>query len=401
MIDLLRQVCESGPVEGVFNVLLAFAAYLLLGLLPTIAALYLTYFLLTLPLRRNERARLFLDLLELGLNSGRTPEQAIEDAAGAGDSLVGSGFQLLAELIRRGVPLRQALDSARRFLPPPVRAMLRAGLTLGELRRVLPACRLSLHGGISEVRGALNYLLVLSFLATPFTFVIPILIKIKIIPAFQSVFAGMLEGAALPAFTRFILDSSSYLVAFQAVLAGLIWLLTLCYLGGPPLRAWCGRVLPGGADLVDRVLFWLPWRRKRLQRDFSAMLAVLLEAGLPEPEALRLAAECTANSVFMRRAERAGALLGQGVNLPEAVRVLDHSGELQWRLANALHSAGAFDKALTGWHEALDAKAFQLEQTAAQITTSAFVLLNGLIIGSLVIGLFLPLIQLLNRATLW
>jgi len=58
-------------------------------------------------------------------------------------------------------------------------------------------------------------------------------------------------------------------------------------------------------------------------------------------------------------------------------------------------------RALAGWHEALEAKAFQLEQSAAQIATTLLVLLNGLIVGSIVIGMFLALIQLINRATLW
>ena len=52
-------------------------------------------------------------------------------------------------------------------------------------------------------------------------------------------------------------------------------------------------------------------------------------------------------------------------------------------------------------HESLDAKAFQLEQTAAQITTSALVRLNGISVAAVVIGLFLPLIALLEQATLW
>jgi len=42
-----------------------------------------------------------------------------------------------------------------------------------------------------------------------------------------------------------------------------------------------------------------------------------------------------------------------------------------------------------------------LEQTAAQVVTTAFVLLNGLVVAGIFIGMFLPLIQLLNRLTLW
>jgi type II secretory pathway component PulF len=173
------------------------------------------------------------------------------------------------------------------------------------------------------------------------------------------------------------------------------------YVGGPRLRRWLERLTPGEAFWFDRLLCCLPWRRKRLQRDFSAMLAVLLDAGVPEAEALRLAGEATANAVFRRRAERGVELLKGGAKLSDAIRGFDDSSELHWRLNNALQRAGSFVRGLMAWHEALDAKAFQLEQTAAQITTTVLVLFNGFVVSCIVIGMFLALIQLLNEATLW
>ena len=80
---------------------------------------------------------------------------------------------------------------------------------------------------------------------------------------------------------------------------------------------------------------------------------------------------------------------------------MDDSGELRWRLANALQGRGNFLRALMGWHEALDAKAFQEEQAAAQLTTTGLVLFNGVMVASIVIAVFLVLIQLLNEAVLW
>ena len=149
------------------------------------------------------------------------------------------------------------------------------------------------------------------------------------------------------------------------------------------------------------MVFRVPWRRKRLQRDFSAMLAVLLDADVPETDAVNLAAQSTDNLAIIRRAERVRALLQEGVKLPEAIRALDNSRELQWRLSNALRRGAGFVRALTGWHEALDAKAFQLEQAAAQITTTVLVLVNGLIVASFMVAVFLVLITLINTAALW
>ncbi|HWX23257.1 MAG TPA: type II secretion system F family protein [Candidatus Binatia bacterium] len=394
----LQQLFQTDPLGGVATLVLGFVLFVVLGLSPVIALLYFVHFLLTLPMRRNERARMFLDLLELGLKEGRTPEAAVTDAASSQDPSLGYRFQLLAASCREGRRLTQALERVPRLLPPQIRAMLGAGERIGDVAKVLPACRLLLRDGVSQVRGALNYLLILALLATPFTIVVPILLRIKVFPAFRAVFESSFEGRSLPAFTRVVFAEQSVITFLQIGLFILIWLAVLAYLGGPRLQSWVSLLLPG---LPDRLSYRLPWRRKRMQRDFSAMLAVLLDAQVPEPEAVRLAGESTANLVMRRRAEKVRSRLTEGVRLPEAIRAMDDSGELRWRLANALQRSGSFVRALTGWHEALDAKAFQLEQTAAQITTTLFVLANGFIVACIVIGMFLALINLMNQATLW
>jgi type II secretory pathway component PulF len=104
---------------------------------------------------------------------------------------------------------------------------------------------------------------------------------------------------------------------------------------------------------------------------------------------------------MVRRSAKAANLLQKGAKLSEAIQQLDDSPEFRWRLANALQRAGGFLKALSGWHEALDAKAFHLVQTAAQVSTTLLVLVNGLIVGCIMLGIFIVLISLINHMTLW
>ncbi len=387
---------DFGFYQDFAGLVLGFLLFLTVGLGVTCAAAYLVYLLVTLPLRRNERARTFLDLLELGLKDGQTPEAAIIRAASSHDRALGVRFHLLAAHLQEGRRLTDALEQVPRLLPPQVTAMLAAGQRIGDVARVLPACRLLLKDGVSQVRGALNYLLLLAFVITPAWIMVPVMIRIKILPAVRSVFEEI--AIALPGLTRFVFASGPVFTNIQIACFLLVWLAALTYIGGPRLRSLVDHILPG---LTDRLACLLPWRRKRLQRDFSAMLALLLEAEVPETEALRLAGESTANRVFRRRAALAARRLEQGMKLAEAIRVLDDSPELRWRFDNAFRRGGGFVRALTGWHEALDAKAFQLEQTAAQLATTALVLVNGLLVGSIVVGMFIVLIDLINRATLW
>ncbi len=395
MMPVFHQLAGADPLEGFLMLLAGCLVYLVLGLVPILAALYGLYFVLTLPMRRTERARLFLDLLELGLKNGRTPEAAIAEAAASRDRALGVRFHLAAAFLQQGLRLSQALDHVPRLVPPEVAGMIRVGERIGAVGKVLGGCRLKLKDSVSQVRSAINYLVVVAFVLTPFAIAIPVLLKIKVLP----VFAALFSDASLPAFTRLVFGSNLAMI-IQTLLMGLVWLAALAYLGGPRLRRSLEFIWPGELRWLDWIHLQLSWRRKRLQRDFSAMLATLLEAQVPEAEAVRLAGESTANSVLRRRAGQAAVLLEQGVRLPEALRAVDSTGELRWRLDNALAHSGGFVRALRGWHEALDAKAFQQEQAAAQLVTSVLVLINGAVVASIVIGMFLPIIDLLQRAAL-
>ena len=400
MSETLRQLF-SDSFQDPGGVLLAFVIYIFFAVLPVLGVLYLIYFLLTLPMRRNERARLFIDLLELGFKEGRNAEAALVDAAASKDRSLGVRFHLLATYLGEGMKLTQALEKVPRLLPAQLLAVLRAGERIGDIAKVLPACRMWLKDGVSQVRGALNYLVLLAFLATPFTIFVPLILKIKILPSYYAVFDGLTEGKPLPPFTRLVFSNNSVMLLIQTLVLLLVWAMALAYVGGPRLRRWLERLLRHEPVWLDWLLYRLPWRRKRWQRDFSAMLAVLLETGVPEAEALTLAGEATANDVFRQRARRGADSLGKGAKLAEVLETFDDTGELHWRLNNAFQRSGSFVRALAGWHEALDAKAFQLEQTAAQLATTLLVLLNGFVVSTIVIGMFLALIQLLNEATLW
>ena len=381
------------PVLGL-GVILSLAVWLTLA----IGSLYLLYFLLTLPMRRNERVRLFLDLLEVGLKDGQSPEHAIATVSRSRDPLLGTRFQMLAAMVEQGQTLGQALEKVQQLLPPQVVAMIRVGERLGDVGKVLPACRQLLADGISQVRGALNYILVLAFVITPMAILIPVVIQYRVIPSYRMVFAGLSEGLPLPAFTRMVFATGSLFTLALTFVLVFLWVLVLGYTGGPRLRGWLRGAAP---SLVDRFVYVLPWRRCRMQRDFGCMLALLLDAGVSESEAVGLAGEAVDNRVMRARSLAVVKQLSEGVKLNVAIGAIDRSRELQWRLTNALRRGAGFLRALDGWHESLAARAFQQEQTAAQLLTTVLVLFNGFVVASIVIAIFLALIAVLQIAALW
>ena len=380
-------------MTGFLQILLGFFWYAVLILLPGGAVAVLLHSLLSLPMHRRDRALFFLDLLETVLQRGQPVEPAIVSAAENHDRAIGVRYFLVAAHIEGGARLGEALEAVPTFLPPQVNAILRAGEKLGDLKKVLPACREVLRLAPDTVRTTMHYMVAILMLFAPIAIWMICLLSIFVIPRYKMLADGM--GIQLGPVTTFVfaLNDAHILVAFEALVFLALATVVLIYIGGPGFTRWFQfRNVP----IVDWITWCVPWKRKKLLRTFSAMLAVLLDGGVPEAQAVRLAGDCTANEICRARAQRVVAALERGTRLDEAVRAFDDGGEFHWRLTNATHSRGGFLSALRGWHEALDAKAFQQEETATHTATSGLVILNGVVVALIATAMFGLLITMLR-----
>ncbi len=365
--------------------------YAVLILLPGGAFSVLMHYLLSLPMRRRDRALFFLDLLETVLQRGQPVEQAILSAAENRDRAVGVGYFMVAAHIENGAGLGEALEKVPSFLPPQVNAIIRAGEKLGDLKRVLPACREVLRIAPDTVRTTMHYMVAILLIFAPVACFIISLESTFVIPKFKEIAAGYNFRVWPPA--MFVFQNTFWLVTFEAVVFLALLSVVLIYIGGPGfVRKFQFRSVP----VVDWIAWRVSWKQKKLLRTFSAMLAVLLDGGVPEAEAVRLAGDATANEICRRRARRVIAALENGVKLNDAIRTFDDTGEFHWRLTNAVHARGGFLNALRGWHEELDARAFQQEETATHALTSGLVIFNGLVVALIAVGMFGMLVMILK-----
>jgi type II secretory pathway component PulF len=335
-------------------------------------------------LRREERARCFLRLLEIGLQQGRTVEETVSSLNSARVTEMGRHFSRFAGWMARGMRLGEATDEVPRFLPDQVNAMLRVGDVIEDVPRVLPICRASLTTGSSTARRQLDNVMALLFVSPAGPAVIAIL-SVFVLPKFRSLAEDMMPAPYAPMETWF--SAAQFFAYVAAILWVVAWLLESGRGGGQ----WLLRLVRVGTTLTDWVQYQMPWKRRRMLRDFSALLGSLLDAGVPEARALDLAAEGAVNQRFRQRVSRARGRLAEGTPIGEAVADLDPTGEFAWRFRNASAAGSAanrFTAALQGWHESLDARAFRQEQIVSQSLTTLFVLLNGCMVGSAAIGVF-------------
>ena len=205
----------------------------------TLALLFLAFQYLIAPLRRRERAGLLLDLIETALKEARRPENTLAAVSDSGDPALSWRFHALAAELGRGSRLAEAVQKVPGFVPAPVSAMLRAGELVGDIGKVLPACRQMLKDGISQTRGAINYLMVLAFVGTPAALVVLTILQVKVFPQFMEVTAGMEVGQ--PAGLVFLREYSFFVFALQLLLMLTVWLMAFLFIGGPRTPHWLGK----------------------------------------------------------------------------------------------------------------------------------------------------------------
>lgn len=353
------------------------------------------FWLLSAALRRQEHARCFLHVLETGALQGRSYENSIVTLANEREKSLGIFFHLLAAHVEQGLRFAQALDRTPYLLPERVNAMLKVADEAGLLPRVLPVARRVMNPGLSETLLQQNRIGIVLFLAPIAPYVLWIF-TIYVLPKLRDVSLDMMNS--IPPWLDTIMYCTTALALFVFVSWFLVSLFTVIRAGGPRWLTWLRASLAPTAHRLD---LWLPWRRKRLHRDFSLMFSLLLDAEMPEAKALEMAARSTGNIIFMRRAQHALQLLRGGARLTDAVATLEHAGEFKWRFQNAAHSHSGFLNALSGWHESLEARAFQQEQAVSQLTTSSLIFVNGAMILLLGLGMFGMLIWIIQEAALW
>ena len=334
------------------------------------------------PMERRERARFFLLLLSSAEESGQSVEQAIISFSRNGKQSLGPELDRVAWHIRSGLNLPEALAKVPGCLPAQVVATLKVGHETGGVSTTLPVAQENLRektrfGGPM----GMEYIVMVLLVAV----VIVGVLMTYVVPKFKVIFVDMSGPVeVMPEFTMLVLKISDTLKnTADALFIPLLLLFGVWF--------YCNK--RGWLDA-----FWLltPWRRKRLRRDYSRMLALLLDSGVPEEKAVALAALGTSSRVFKERARKVIAGLQSGMSLTEAIKLMDDSKEFQWRLTNALQTEGNFVDALSGWHQSLSAQADRQCQTFATLLETTCLLFLGVIVGSVVIGMFLPLIELME-----
>jgi len=402
MTEILEWVAEQILLtlegEGVmFHLIRIFGAVvLILTFMGTII------WLITMPRRRQERTRLFLHLLETGLREGMTPQQALKGLYGCPDPQIRHELDEVIYRVSEGETLSEALRREPSALPPRAVELIGAGERIGNLQAIMPLVRRWCADETARMSAMLQYPATLFMVTVPIYAAIAGFYTVVIFPKFAEIFQDMMDGRRLPALSIRFAESTYYGIT-PLLIAGMFLLLTALTLAGAIGDAGFLLQFPRTKRLADWIVFQLPWRRCRLQRDFAVMLGILIDMGISESEAVTLAARTTDNTVMTHRAAGVVHQLEQGTDLPSALSLALQRRDLAWLISTTVSEPGRNSLAgtLEGWSASFSAKAERWEQTIAHVLSSLIIVFIGFLVMTMVITMWLPLIELIDQGGLW
>jgi type IV pilus assembly protein PilC len=238
-----------------------------------------------------------------------------------------------------------------------------------------------------KVRGAMIYPCAVIFVATA----IVSFIMIWIIPKFKAIFEGF--EVKLPAITEWLIYFSDMMAKY--------WYLIPTIPFGFWLFIKIVKKNKTGAFIVDKISLKIPLLGKILEKSIVARtartLGTLIASGVPILEALLIARDTSGNEVFVRAYQHIYTAIREGESMAiplKETRVVD---DMVVNMVDVGEETGALDNMLYKIADVYDEEVSTLVDGLISILEPMMVVVLGLIVGFIVIALFMPLIELLNK----
>jgi type IV pilus assembly protein PilC len=299
--------------------------------------------------------------------------------------------QLMRDLrrdIEAGSSLQQAFRQFPLLFDELYCNLLAAGEQAGIVQELL--ARLATHQEKAialrrQVRGALMYPLVIVLVAI----VVTAIIMSVVVPAFRQVFDSF--GAPLPLPTLVVMGVSAFLVHYWlALLATLVFACVLPHLAW---RRWPALRRNTQLRALQLPVFG-PLLRKAAIARWTRTLAAMFAAGVPLLDSLGLVGAASGHALYQEATTRIEREIRAGGSLALA---MEHSAvfpPLLTQLALIGEESGALDAMLSRAADIIEAEIDVTVTTLSALLEPALMVVLGVLVGSLVIALYLPIFKL-------
>ncbi|KTC07654.1 MULTISPECIES: type II secretion system F family protein [Pseudomonas] len=217
------------------------------------------------------------------------------------------------------------------------------------------------------------------------------ILLIKVVPQFQSVFAGF--GAELPAFTLMVIGLSDIVQKWWLAIVGLFFvgafLFKRAYKQSQKFR-----------DNIDRFLLKVPIIGPLIFKSsvarYARTLATTFAAGVPLVEALDSVAGATGNVVFRDAVNKVKQDVSTGMQLNFSMRSTGVFPSLAIQMTAIGEESGALDNMLDKVATYYEDEVDNMVDNLTSLMEPMIMAVLGVIVGGLVIAMYLPIFKLGN-----
>ena len=200
--------------------------------------------------------------------------------------------QNLADDLRAGHSLPDALQRQKGSFPSYYAALLSAGIRCGRLGDVLKTLTVYARS-IVQFRETVLSIVLYPAMVLVLGMILFVYVGYEILPPYEEIFAGF--KMKVPIITRIVMYLGKHPISFF-VMPSLIFIL------GVAAERWWLRRTPRGRMTWARIVYFIPvigslTRSARLAA-FCDLLGILIDQAVPLPEALRLAAEASSDPLL-------------------------------------------------------------------------------------------------------
>ncbi len=298
----------------------------------------------------------------------------------------------LAESVQGGSTFSESLAGHPRIFNKLYVNMVKAGELGGVLELVL--LRLAEFQEKAQkiknkVVAAMFYPLIVLIIAI----IILAFLLVYIVPKFQQIFADMLDNAPLPALTQFVIGISDLVKtnAHWIVVAGILVAIAYKLLSRTPK----------GSEFIDKAKLKAPLfgdlSRKTAISRFARTLGTLVTSGVPILQALNITRETAGNVIIAGAIQKVHDSVKEGESI---VQPLEASGVFPPMVISMIdvgEETGQLPEMLLKIAEVYDDEVDNAVAGLTSMLEPIMIVFLAVIVGTIVIALFLPLISIITK----
>jgi type IV pilus assembly protein PilC len=307
------------------------------------------------------------------------------------DSVLRNTINKVADGVQGGSTFSEALALHPRIFNDLYVNMVKAGEIGGVLELVLNRLA-EFQEKAAKIKNKVAAAMVYPVIVITMAFTIMGFLLVFIVPKFEAVFHDLLGDKPLPAITMFVINVSRLVQAHWLVLIGVIVAIVAGY-------RFANRTKPG-KSVIDRVKLHLPLfgdlNRKNAISRFSRTLGTLVTSGVPILQALNITRETAGNMVIARAISHVHDSVKEGESIVQPLEASRVFPPMVISMVDVGEETGKLPEMLLKIADVYDD---EVDNAVAGITAALepiMIVCLALIVGTIVIALFMPLIAIIQ-----